>query len=63
MRSVKARFERLGKYGTTGEEFAALGDALNVTNDMQLRATRREQLEAIRILTVINEHKQKEQQA
>lgn len=63
MRSVKARFERLGKYGTTGEEFAALGDALNVTNDMQLRATRREQLEAIRILTILNEHKQKEQQA
>lgn len=63
IRSVKARFERLGKYGTTGEEFAALGDALNVTNDMQLKATRREQRDAVRLLNIINEHKQKEQQA
>ena len=63
IRSVKARFERLGKYGTTGEEFIALGDALNVTNEMQLKATRREQRDAVRLVNIINEHKQKEQRA
>lgn len=62
MKSVKARFKRLGKYGTTGDEFAAMGEALNVTNDMQLKATRREQLEAVRLLCLINEQMQKEQQ-
>lgn len=61
IRSVKERHARLGKYGATGEEFTAMGYALNVTDDMQQRATRREQLEAVRLLNIINEHKQKEQ--
>lgn len=62
IRSVKDRFNRLGKYGANGEEFAAMGDALNITNDMQLKATRREQRDAVRLVNIINEHKQKEQQ-
>lgn len=57
IRSVKDRFERLGKYGVTGKEFVAMGDALNVTDEMQQRATRREQREAMRITCAVNAHK------
>jgi hypothetical protein len=60
VRSVKDRFARLGKYGATVEEFTHLGDALKITDEMQKGATRREQLEAVRIVSVLNEHKRKE---
>lgn len=61
IRAVKDRHARLGKYGVTGEEFHAMGEALNITDEMQQRATRREQLEAVRLLNIINEHKAKQQ--
>jgi hypothetical protein len=60
IRAVKERHARTGKYGATGEEFHAMGDALNATNDMQLQATRREQRDAVRLLNLINDHKQKD---
>ena len=60
IRAVKDRHARLGQYGTTGEEFRDMGDALNATDEMQKRATRREQLEALRALHIINQHKHQE---
>ena len=40
--SVADRYARLQKFGSTGEEFGHLGDALNVIDDMQNVLTRRE---------------------
>lgn len=62
IRAVKARHARLGKYGTTGEEFRDMGDALNATDEMQRQATRREQMEALAALHIINQYKQQETQ-
>lgn len=59
IRSVKERVDRLGKYGATGEEFRALGEALNFTDEMQKNATRREQHEALTAVYKINDLKQK----
>ncbi len=59
IRSVKERVDRLGKYGATGEEFRALGEALNFTDEMQKSATRREQHEALTAVYTINHLKQK----
>lgn len=58
IRSVKERVNRLGKYGTTGEEFRAIGDALNYTDEMQKSSTRREQNEALIAVYTINGLKQ-----
>lgn len=63
IRAVKERHARTGKYGATGEEFHAMGDALNATNDMQEQATRREQRDAMRLVNIINNHKQQEVRA
>ncbi|MEN9885435.1 MAG: hypothetical protein RL758_13 [Pseudomonadota bacterium] len=63
IRAVKERHARLGKYGATGDEFHAMGDTLNATNDMQLQATRREQRDAVHLLNLINDHKQQESKA
>jgi hypothetical protein len=60
IRAVKDRHARLGQYGTTGEEFRDMGDALNATDEMQQQATRREQLEALAALHMINQYKQQE---
>lgn len=59
IRGVKERVDRLGKYGATGEEFRALGEALNFTDEMQKKATRREQHEALTAVYKINDLKQK----
>ena len=56
IRSVKGRFSRLGKYGSTAEEFGALGEALNWTDSMQKASTRREQHQALRSVFLINQH-------
>lgn len=56
IRSVKERFARVGKYGASGEEFQAIGEALNWTDEMQKSATRREQKECLDALYLINEH-------
>lgn len=58
IRYVKERFARLGKYGANGAEFAALGEALNLTDEMQKTATRREQHDALKAVYLINQHKQ-----
>lgn len=56
IRSVKARHESTGKWGMTGEEFFAVGESLNLTDDMQAKTTRKEQLEAIRKTMAVNEY-------
>lgn len=42
LRSVWDRHSRTGKWGATGEELGYLGDGLNLTDDMQVKCTRRE---------------------
>ena len=59
IRSIKDRVDRIGKYGATGEEFRAIGEALNFTDEMQKSATRREQHEALIAVYKINDLKQK----
>ena len=59
IRGVRERFERVGKYGVSGEEFKSLGEALNLTDEMQKSATRREQHEALRVVYAVNDLKQK----
>jgi hypothetical protein len=61
IRSVKARHERLGQWGMAGEEFTQVGDALNLTDQMQQRTTRKEQHAAIEKVVLVNEYKHKEQ--
>jgi hypothetical protein len=57
IKSVKDRHERTGKWGTTGEEFNIIGQALNLTDDMQLNTTRRQQDESLNTLLRLNELK------
>ncbi|WP_455275106.1 hypothetical protein [Ralstonia thomasii] len=40
---VGKRYKRTGRFGCTGDEFRAIGEALNLTDDMQKETTRREQ--------------------
>lgn len=47
LRAVYARHERTQQWGTTGEEFFAMGEGLNLTDTMQLKCTRRELQQAI----------------
>lgn len=54
LRSVKDRKARTGKWGAMGPEFQQMGDGLNHTDTMQLKATRREQLEVIDLVEKIN---------
>lgn len=57
IRSVKDRQERTGKWGTTGEEFNIIGQALVLTDDMQLNTTRRQQDDSLNTLLRLNELK------
>lgn len=59
IRSVKARFERTGKYGCTGQEFNQLGDGLNLTDEMQKMTTRKQQHEALTVVSIVNKDKRK----
>lgn len=43
--SVGERYQRTGKFGTSGEELGRLKDALNLTDQLQVATTRRQQLE------------------
>lgn len=63
IRSVKARHERTGKWGTTGPEFIQLGDGLKHTDEMQKAATRREQHQALIAVYAINHMKRHGPQA
>lgn len=55
IRSVKDRHERTSKWGTTGEEFNIIGQALNLTDDMQMNTTRRQQEDSLNTLLRLNE--------
>ncbi len=55
IRSVKDRHDRTGKWGTTGEEFNIIGQALNLTDDMQMNTTRRQQEDSLNTLLRLNE--------
>lgn len=57
IRSVKDRHARTGKWGTTGLEFAQMGDGLNHTDAMQQMATRREQHQALAVMHAVNHMK------
>jgi hypothetical protein len=56
-KSFKARHERTSKCGTTGEEFNVIGQALNLTDEMQLNTTRRQQEDSLNTLLRLNELK------
>lgn len=60
VRSVKERHERLGKWGMAGDEFARVGDGLNLTDEMQKATTRKEQNQAMQTMLAVNEYKQRE---
>lgn len=57
VKAVKARNEATGRWGATGEEFHAMGNGLNLTDEMQKATTKRQQLEAARIATLVSEYK------
>ncbi len=57
IKSVKDRHDRTSKWGTTGEEFNIIGQALNLTDEMQLNTTRRQQDESLNTLLRLNELK------
>ena len=57
IKSVKARHERTNKWGTSGEEFNVIGQALNLTDEMQLNTTRRQQEDSLNTLLRLNELK------
>jgi hypothetical protein len=57
IKSVKARHDRTSKWGTTGEEFNVIGQALNLTDEMQLNTTRRQQEDSLNTLLRLNELK------
>jgi hypothetical protein len=48
MREIRDRFQRVGKYGATGEEIRIVGDALVATDEMQRSMTRRQLSDAIK---------------
>lgn len=48
MRAISTRHARTGKWGAAGDELRAIGQGLDVTDDMQMIATRRELREALR---------------
>lgn len=47
---VGKRFKRAGRFGCTGDEFRAIGAAITLTDDMQEATTRRQQLQATRLV-------------
>lgn len=57
IRSIFDRKQRTGKYGITQEEYTLIGDALNMTDELQSNSTRREQRDTLRALYIINDYK------
>lgn len=47
LREVHQRFKRVEKYGVSGDESSAIGQALNLADELQLTATRRELRDAL----------------
>jgi hypothetical protein len=58
--AIKDRNAKLAKWGATGQEFHAIGMALNVTDEMQARTTRREQDESLQAMLRLNDAMLKE---
>lgn len=48
--AIQERFTRTNKWGGSGDELTAIGQALNYTDDMQQCTTRREQRDSMRIV-------------
>lgn len=59
VRLIKERHQKTGKWGTTGKEFNVIGQALNLTDDMQMETTRRQQDQSLETLLKLNELKMK----
>ena len=57
IRSVKTRHEKTGRWGTTGDEFNIIGQALNLTDEMQMNTTRKQQDQSLQTLLRLNELK------
>ena len=57
IRSVKTRHKKTGRWGTTGEEFNIIGQALNLTDEMQMNTTRKQQDQSLQTLLRLNELK------
>lgn len=49
-KAMRERFYRTSKVGSTGDEFFAIGDGLNLTDEMQTRCSRRELDRAMRFV-------------
>lgn len=62
IRSVKTRHEKTGRWGTTGNEFFKIGEALNLVDEMQKNTTRREQEDSLKAMLRLNNALLKEQQ-
>ena len=59
IRSVKARHAKTETWGTTGNEFNIIGQALNLTDEMQMNTTRKQQDESLNTLMRLNELKKR----
>ena len=46
IKCIYDRFKNVGKFGATGDELLQIGDALNLTDELQKASTRRELLNA-----------------
>ena len=55
LQSIKRRNKKTGKWGATGDEFNAIGFALNVIDEMQANTTRREQRDSLVAMLRLNE--------
>lgn len=62
LRAIKERNARIGTWGCSQPEFAAIGLGLNCTDQMQLQCTRRELRDALEAVYGANEYAQKLQQ-
>ena len=50
MLAIARRHDSMGKWGGSGDEYAAIGEGLRLTDDMQMLATRRELKAALEIV-------------
>lgn len=55
--SLVKRYDRIQRVGCTGEEFRQIGEALNLCDEMQKAATRREQLHCAEIVERVTRYK------
>ena len=61
--AIKERKAKMAKWGATGPEFHAIGLALNLTDEMQSRTTRREQDDSLQAMLRLNDAMLKEGQS